>query len=272
MRSKIHHLHTHSLSSNIQPGQAMHNPRAEARKAAGCSHEEFLLQMQADDVLDAPLTKVGHSQGQAVYDQYSHYYRDRIQVVVSSPLTRALQTANLALPPTSLSSSSSSSSPRRVCLESIREINGWLLNAKRRPKSQLKLEFPHWEFHRIEDEEDGTWTADSLESESDCGERGYQSMLALLQDIPETRILLVAHGGILRFLMSQHDRVSVADGRTQNGATGRPEPDARFDNCELRRYRLEALSGCDSHGQATENEKDGGRPRLVLTQVDMDAD
>lgn len=35
---------------------AVHNPRAEALRHAGCSDEEFVAQMAADDCFDAPLT------------------------------------------------------------------------------------------------------------------------------------------------------------------------------------------------------------------------
>jgi broad specificity phosphatase PhoE len=59
-----------------------------------------------------------------------------VQLVVSSPLSRALRTADLVHPPTE------SSKKRRIAIEHFREINGKLLNAQRRPKSDLVQKFP----------------------------------------------------------------------------------------------------------------------------------
>ena len=46
----------------LRHGQAVHNPRAEAAKSAGCSYERFLGLMREDDAFDAPLTPLGTSQ------------------------------------------------------------------------------------------------------------------------------------------------------------------------------------------------------------------
>jgi hypothetical protein len=44
--------------------QAQHNPRAEAARTAGCSHEKFLDLMREDDQFDADLTELGRAQVQ----------------------------------------------------------------------------------------------------------------------------------------------------------------------------------------------------------------
>lgn len=229
----------------------MHNPRAEARKEAGCTYEEFLQQMKMDDELDAPLTELGMQQGRAVFETYNHLYQDRIELVVSSPLSRAIQTANYAVPKHN----------NRVCYEHVREINGWLLNAKRRSRQELRQQFPGWCFNALEHEDDVYWT-EELESQEACSERGYQTLSWLLSR-PEESIFLVAHGGILRFLMTLHERIVVMDGRKKKSGDIR-EPHARFGNCELRRYRLQLH---DDSFQADES-----RPALVLTEIDLEHD
>ena len=127
-----------------------------------------------------------------------------VQLVVSSPLSRALRTADLVHPPTE------SSKKRRIAIEHFREINGKLLNAQRRPKSDLVQKFPHWCFQEIP-ELDNSWT-EELESREDCSERGYQGLLWVLQQ-PEQNVLLVGHGGLLNYTLNGHAIVVLIDGR-----------------------------------------------------------
>jgi len=117
----------------IRHGQAAHNPRAEKARAEGCSHDEFLEIMRQDDCLDAPLTTLGIEQAKEGQARYGHLLRD-VQLVVSSPLSRALQTADAILPPSrdharSFATSSSPGvdlvvNPKRFVMESLREVNG----------------------------------------------------------------------------------------------------------------------------------------------------
>lgn len=97
----------------VQHGQAMHNPRAEKAKEAGCSHDEFLELMRQDDAMDADLTELGLKQATSVGQNWS-----QLQLVVSSPLSRALQTADLVAPP--------ASGVNRVSVENFSR-NQWLV-------------------------------------------------------------------------------------------------------------------------------------------------
>ena len=129
----------------LRHGQALHNPRAEAARENGCSFDEFLNLMREDDAFDSPLTELGENQAmQASKDLRQALYN--IDMIVSSPLSRALRTADLVLPPELFVDSTK---PRRVCVEELREINGSFLNAKRRPRSELEYRFPHWNFEHI---------------------------------------------------------------------------------------------------------------------------
>ena len=233
----------------VRHGQASHNPRAEAAREAGCSHDEFLEIMRQDDVLDAPTTDLGKQQALAV--QQGHSW-DHIHLIVSSTLSRALETADIIVPPTN------NDKIKRVCVETFREINGWLVNAQRRNRSELEETFTMWDFSGIS-QRDELWTP-QLEEQADCADRGYDGLCWLLKR-PENNILLVCHGGILRFTMNMNPKVCVVDGRVSTSSTR--DVKARFGNCELRRYELT----WDVDDDATPNESNN--PIVTLTEVDL---
>lgn len=243
----------------LRHGQATHNPRAEVAYDAGCSMEQYLQLMREDDEVDSKLTEHGRQQAQTIYNLYKDYWEtQQIQLVVSSPLSRAIQTADLALPPSIVSN--------RVLYEDFREFNGYLLNAKRKSKTEIAETFPHWTVDLLEHDDDIYWT-EELEGKPKCGERGYQALQWLLSR-DEDKVLLVAHGGILRITMAEHECVTVHDERTSHtpengGSLSSKTPKRRlsmerFDNCELRRYRLKRG-----------DEDSDGRSTIQLTEVDF---
>ena len=271
----------------------MHNPRAEKARAEGCSHDEFLEIMRQDDHLDAPLTKLGVEQARHGEARYGHLLKDA-ELVVSSPLSRAVQTADAIVPPTrtsdteataghsstdsrsttdrharsfATSSSSLDLAPKRLVLESLREINGWLLNAKRRSRSDLEKDFPAWDFSKLEDEEDCLWT-EELETQPDCAERGYLSLLSLAER-PEQKMVVVAHGGLLRFTMNMHPRVGVRDGRNGGDTADLRCSKSRFCNCEVRAYELDLVFEEDVSSEM-DVDLHSLRPDVILTEVDLE--
>lgn len=251
----------------LRHGQAMHNPRAEEAKDKGCSHETFLQLMKEDDAFDAELTSLGKSQAEMAREKHWHQLQS-VQLVVSSPLSRAIQTADLVLGPGRGIGSEDEIrvSPKRICVELFREINGWLLNAKRRTREDLQSRFhPEWDFTGLSGE-DETWT-ETLESEESCAERCYQGMLWLLRDREEEVILTVAHGGLFRFCMVDHPHVYVMDQR--------PVHEKRFGNCELREYEAEwvvdgstsfpgAVAAADTSTPRTVTHE---RPLIILREI-----
>ena len=224
----------------VRHGQALHNPRAEAAKEAGCSFDEFLELMRQDDALDADLTELGRNQARDVAQTLKI---DGLELIVSSPLSRAIETADIVVP--------ANQAVRRVAIESFREINGWLVNAKRRSKTELGEKFPLWDFGELSTEQDALWT-EELESQQDCSERGYRG-LCWIMNRPEHRILLACHGGILRYTMDDHPMVRMVDGRTNPAERS---VKARFSNCEVRRYRIESEDMDDNE-------------TIVLTELDF---
>jgi len=247
----------------VRHGQALHNPRAEAAKAKGCSMEEFFELMRQDDVLDAELTPLGRDQAKRCFhsyfaaDRFHHEKSTRrspkVDLIVSSPLSRAIETANLVYPTTS------STPVPKICIEDFREVNGELLNGKRRSKTELLHLYPSWDFDMLETDDDVLWTPE-MEAFEAAAERGYRGLAFLLLKRPEERILLVSHGGILRYTMNQHPLVHLDDARSDDKRQNGKTIESRFDNCEVRKYQL---SWKDHDGVG-----DVGRRPILLTQLD----
>mmetsp|Transcript_7625 Transcript_7625/g.25094 ORF Transcript_7625/g.25094 Transcript_7625/m.25094 type:complete len:223 (-) Transcript_7625:188-856(-) len=189
----------------LRHGQALHNPRAEARRAAGCSFDEFLHTMK-EDALDADLTPLGRQQAAAACNSVDGGAASLgIELIVASSLSRAIETAALAFP-----EAAAAGRDRFISLDCLCERSGWLLSA---------VGFD------LLTETDECWT-EELEEEAACAQRGYEALLWVARR-PESTIAVVAHGGIFHYLLSQHSKVS-ADAPTA----------ARFGNAELRACTL----------------------------------
>jgi len=214
-RSVTVHLLRHS--------QATHNVKAEPMREAGCSFQEFLDQMAADDELDSRLTTKGEADAVALGERLrsSGHPATQADVIISSPLSRALKTADLALPGIS----------KRIVREEWREISGLLLNAKRLSRSTLAKEHPHWCFSGLEDDGDVYFDPNNLEDTSVCAERAYKGLAYILEEFHEKEVVVSCHGGILNYLFS-HPLIHSGEGVSE-----------RFDNCEMRSVNLEEMEG-----------------------------
>jgi broad specificity phosphatase PhoE len=205
---------------------------------------------------------LGENQAQTARERHS---LSDIELVVSSPLSRALRTADLVHPP---SKSSDSAKKRRIAIEHFREINGKLLNAQRRPRSVLVQKFPHWCFQEIP-ELDNSWT-EELESREDCSERGYRGFLWVLQQ-PEQNVLLVGHGGLLNYTMNGHANIVLVDGRGQSNKNTESDElrcmTKRFGNCEIREFIITAWDfAWNNDGSNDANQRD---PVITLEEVTL---
>ena len=295
---------TSSSSSKIlyivRHGQAMHNPRAEAAKDKGCSVEEFFELMRQDDALDADLTDLGRQQAKKCHEDNFMAAGERhddnnknsnplgIDLVVASCLSRTIDTADLCFPPSSSLTTtiikdeetdlSVSVSPRRISIDLFREVNGNLLNGKRRTKSELVKRHTNWNFDSLTTEEDESWTPE-MEKHEDTAERGYRGLVELMTTENSTNtILLACHGGILRYMMNTHPLVHLFDERTTSDDDDDNDNDneakremksieSRFENCELRKYRL-SWKDYEGDDDNDNDEDDGARRAIVLTQLD----
>jgi broad specificity phosphatase PhoE len=154
---------------------------------------------------------------------------------------------------------------RKVSLEHFREVNGSLLNGKRRTKQFLSERFQAWDFEHLSTEDDESWT-EEMEAIDSAAERGDQGLVWLLSERDEEWILLVLHGGILRYAMNIHPLIHVVDGRSDDKRT--KEIKSRFDNCEVRRYCLSWKEDCNVTDLVDGEQPTTSRKPILLTQLD----
>jgi broad specificity phosphatase PhoE len=201
----------------VRHGQATHNVRAEVRRSEGCSMEEFLAIMGEDDELDADLTEIGREQARAKARPW-----EGIELVVCSPLSRAIETATLIF----------GDQLPFVSYEGLREWNGLLTNGQRRPTAQLTARFPHVDFSLLPPT-DETWSVEALEPKEEVANRGL-TFLDWLCCREETEIAVVAHGGIFSALFEHESVDDVARYLAP-----------RFGNCDVRSVEMRYLSNAE---------------------------
>ena len=208
----------------LRHGSALHNINAEPLRAAGCSFQEFLDQMKVDDAFDAALTPAGVQQAIAAGSlPPSKAAAASLQLVVTSPLSRAIDTADLVFP-------ANSEAAPRLMHESLREITGWLLNGKRRTRSELSELYPEYDQGNILTDEDVLWKPEELESDKSVRARA-NSAIEFIWNRPETTVAVVAHGGLLKNMLCGNPFVRTV---TEVG---------RFENCEMKTCTLQWNEG-----------------------------
>jgi len=235
----------------LRHGQAVHNPRAEAAREAGCDFSEFLRLMGEDDAFDSPLTELGEKQ--AIHagrqEHIEHTLRD-IEMVVSSPFSRALKTADLVHQRGDI---------KRVCIEDFREINGKSLNAKRRTRSELEDLYPHWNFDCIP-MKDESWT-EELEDKDECANRGYNGLLWIAKQ-PERKVMVACHGGVLNLTLNTNRNIVLLDRRRKTDSDEEQRCiTKRFGNCEMREFVMTGWAADDMSNV----QQDGEEQQVVLT-------
>jgi hypothetical protein len=105
-----------------------------------------------------------------------------------------------------------------------------------------------------------------MEAIDSAAERGYQGLAWLLSEQDEERILLVLHGGILRYAMNIHPLIHVVDERSDDKRT--KEIKSRFDNCEVRQYHLSWKVDCIVTDLDDGEQPTTSRKPILLTQLD----
>ena len=166
----------------IRHGKALHN---ELYEIIG------VHAFRAPEVIDSPLTNVGHQQAQALAETI----RDKnIELVLVSPLMRALQTAHGIFKDTDI--------PIRS-LECLREYPiGEDTCNQRSDISLLKVRFPRIDFSKIEIDEDILWT-ETRETREDLQKR-IDEAKRYIKTLPETKIAIVSHNGFIGQLKDKH--------------------------------------------------------------------
>lgn len=117
---------------------------------------------------------------------------NRVEVVLLSPLSRAIQTGLLAFP-------KGHCSPPFEAVEDLRERSGTHPCDKRRSKAELRAAFPRVNFDGLPSDEDTLWR-EERESQHDLAARAARLLDALMKR-PERRIAVCTHSDFLVALM-----------------------------------------------------------------------
>ncbi|XP_068656514.1 phosphoglycerate mutase-like protein 1 [Aristolochia californica] len=228
-------LHRCKTLHLVRHAQGIHNVEGEK------NHKAYL----SPKLFDAQLTPLGWQQ---VDNLRKHVHEaglsKRIELVVTSPLLRTMQTAVGvfggdgyvdgvdALPlmvanagNSDRSAISSLNCPPFLAVETCREHLGVHPCDKRSSVSEYQLLFPAIDFSLIENDEDILWKADIREPNEDVGARGVQ-FINWLWTREEKEIAVVTHSGFLYHTLSRfgsdcHPLVKA-------------EISKHFANCELR--------------------------------------
>jgi broad specificity phosphatase PhoE len=160
--------------------------------------------------LDARLTELGRTQCEKLAQQESHL---SVDLVVTSPLTRCVQTALYSFPQHVIASSSSSRNVPFVAHESLRETVNFKCD-QRRTISEIASEFGEMvDFSVCHVDEDYIWKDYEARLGSDyddhresaelhvVAERGRR-FFQWLQGRPEQRVVVCTHSAFLRCLKS----------------------------------------------------------------------
>ena len=145
---------------------------------------------------DARLTDLGKEQAAGLLPKMAAH---TVDVVLVSPLSRAVQTGLLGVPP----------GPPFVATELLRERNGRHPCDKRRARTALTADFPTVDFSALTAEEDDSWTPEREPWADLVGRAG--AFLRLLVTRPEAHIAAVTHNDFLQALLLEAPELRHAD-------------------------------------------------------------
>ena len=190
----------------IRHGQAVHNVQPKP---------------WGEDLIDARLTEEGRQQvSQRLHTAAAEL---PVELIVVSPLCRAIDTAVLGLAP-----HISCGVPVISC-EDCREQLGQNLPDKRRAVAVLRAEYPAIDFNGLSSDDDALFTPvrEPLEALGTRADRFLEFVIGR----PEQHIAVATHSSFLAALCNVALDTSAA-----------PEMDAWFENAEIRLLRLERRS------------------------------
>jgi len=196
----------------VRHAEALHNLVASERP------EEYHRDHQTERFRDTALTEEGHRQASALGARLAgSKLLKEVELVVVSPLSRAIETANYAF--RANAAYDQARVPPFLATELARERVADHACDWRRPRSQLEEAFPYVDFSLLEHDEDVLWHEkevhpDPYNSQA-CTERAHD-LLDFLLERPEQKIAVVAHWVLFRHLFAAHGQ------------------DISFNNAELR--------------------------------------
>jgi broad specificity phosphatase PhoE len=140
----------------LRHGEALHQRRNEEARERGahcrCFEEDpaarppgYRCPYWAEDLVDSPLTPRGREQ---VRDRGGHL---TLELVLSSPMARTLESAVLAFPP----------EVPILALPELRPRVGRHMHSKRSPRATLARRFPRADLSRVHEEADRAWAPET---------------------------------------------------------------------------------------------------------------
>ncbi|XVE96680.1 hypothetical protein REPUB_Repub02eG0243300 [Reevesia pubescens] len=203
----------------VRHGQAEHNVEGDK------NHEELL----SPKLFDAQLSPLGLKQvAKLRKDIHACGLLNRIELVITSPLSRAMQTA-VGVFGTEGQTTSTLNSPRVMAVELCRDRLGVRRCDMRRKVSDCQSLFPSIDFSMMDDEDDNLWNPNIREPEDELAKRGAK-FLEWLWTRPEKEIVVVSHGLVLQNIL-----INVLG----NDCNPSVRACKRFDHCELRSVVVE---------------------------------
>ena len=158
------------------------------------------------ELIDAPLTKTGREQAASSLEEATRALDGTLELVIVSPMTRALQTALLGF-----KAFAERADFPFLCLEACRERFGVNLPDKRRSTAAVAAEFPRVDFSMIETADDSLFSDDVRES-SEALSRRADAFLEMLHARPEQHIAVVCHSSFLCALCNAALQTEAAPG------------------------------------------------------------
>ncbi|XP_031377758.1 phosphoglycerate mutase-like protein [Punica granatum] len=222
----------------VRHAEGIHNVESEK------NHDALLSSV----LLDAQLSPRGWQQ---VNDLHKHV-RDsgllkRIDLVVTSPLSRTMQTATGVF-----GQSDESEKLPFLAVELCRERLGVHPCDKRRSIKEYKSIFPSTDFSQIESNDDILWKPDHRETPEEIAARGVKFM-NWLKARPEKEIAVVTHSVFLLHVLNTF------------GEGNKSEKSNFFKNCELRSMTIVdgSISGSDCPSKPNSEEVPETKLKLI---------
>mmetsp|Transcript_26776 Transcript_26776/g.85977 ORF Transcript_26776/g.85977 Transcript_26776/m.85977 type:complete len:315 (+) Transcript_26776:414-1358(+) len=185
----------------IRHAEGFHNAAAQEHGL-----ETLLLKNSGKKYWDSALTPRGKNQCKALAQQLvAESSRLEPELVVVSPMIRAIQTAEIVFGP-----ASNLASPPFLCREECRERFGLYTCDGRGSISDLRNMFPDIDYSEVKNENDEYWTELEREPSKECEARTVR-FLEWLNDRPESKIAVVTHSSFLRHLFQQFGHTLQAE-------------------------------------------------------------
>lgn len=188
-RCKMVHFMRHSTAVVNEAGRAF--PKGDPRKKAVRQDAQYF---------DSPLSEGGFAQCEQLRAGAleGRSPPPQVELVVVSPLTRALQTASAVF-------GADEAAPRMYSLEALREFCSKEFQPcdQRRPRDEQEAAFPHVDFRHVPPGQDTLLAPGALEAPEGADAR-IRWLLAWLAQRPEKEIACVAHFQILSRILAEH--------------------------------------------------------------------